>query len=349
MWYRDSSRTLYAEEVEFVTENGREYVGDYFQPVDQTEQTRQYVMHQVYLKLFDLSLTTVPLDGPTYILDIGTGVGEWAIGIAEKYPDCEVFGTDIAPIQPTHQVPFNVEFHIENAEDEWIRPADTVDLVHIRNMAGAISDWRFVYQQAYNCIRPGGWLEVLDFDDYHADNNFMSFYPPGSPMHTLERGIQEAGQKAGRPFGIQHMNPDLLSEAGFVDINEAVHDLGIGPRESSSYGNFWLFCYVTGIETFCLRLLTSVLGWEADYVRDLCTKAAQETRELSENPTKDGFAVKLRVLTARKPLTPKRTMPRQWNTAKSLNENGEINDYSGGDDSTIGSQSGRTLRSDEAV
>jgi len=72
-------------------------------PIDQTEQTRQYVLHQVFLKVFDLELTTVALDQPGYILDIGTGIGEWAIGMAEKYPEAEVFGTDICPIQPTHQ------------------------------------------------------------------------------------------------------------------------------------------------------------------------------------------------------------------------------------------------------
>lgn len=43
-------------------ENGRQYCGDYFMPIDQVEQTRQYVIHQVYLKTFNLELTTIPLD-----------------------------------------------------------------------------------------------------------------------------------------------------------------------------------------------------------------------------------------------------------------------------------------------
>ncbi|KAK1756073.1 S-adenosyl-L-methionine-dependent methyltransferase [Echria macrotheca] len=343
----DSSRTLYSEQVDFVEENGRQYVGNYHQPVDQEEQTRQYVIHQVYLKVFDLRLTTVPLDNPRYILDIGTGVGEWAIGIAEQYPDCEVFGTDIAPIQPTQQVPFNVEFHIEDAEEEWIRPADTVDLVHIRNMAGAFSDWDFIYQQAYNCIRPGGWIEVLDFDDYHADKNFLSFYPPTSPMYIIEEGLREAAQMSGRFAGTNHMQKSCLEASGFVDVADEVFDLKIGPREDSSYGNFYLFCYVTGIEAFCLRPLTQLLGWDADYVRDLCSRAAAETRALCEDPTKEGFVVKLRALRGRKPLPSEAAaVTSQWTTAKSLNENGEITEYSGGDDSTIGS---RTIKSDGTI
>ncbi|KAK5663945.1 hypothetical protein OQA88_157 [Cercophora sp. LCS_1] len=346
----DSARTLYAEAVEYDTENGRQYCGDYFMPIDQDEQTRQYVVHQVYLKAFNLELTTVPLDDPTYILDIGTGIGEWAIGMAEKYPDCEVFGTDIAPIQPTQQVPFNIEFHIENAEDEWIRPPDSVDLVHIREMAGAFADWEFVYQQAFNCIKPGGWIEVLDFDDFYSDKNFLSFYPPSSAAHVLMQGILQAAEAMGRSRGIEHLNPELLEEVGFEDIKQQVLDLGVGMRANPSYGNFWLVAILTGLEAYCLRPLTQGLGWDPNYVKELCDKVAQETKALAEDAMKsNGFATRVRVLTGRKPLGAGGPELGQWTSAKALNENGDIEGYSGGDDSTIGSRSANTLRSEGTI
>ncbi|KAK0748560.1 S-adenosyl-L-methionine-dependent methyltransferase [Apiosordaria backusii] len=333
----DSSRTLYAEDVDYIEEFGRQYCGDYFMPIDETEQTRQYVVHQVYLKLFDLELTTVPLENPHYILDIGTGIGEWAIGMAEKYPRCEVFGTDIAPIQPTSQVPLNIEFHIENAEDEWIRPVDTVDLVHIRNMDGCFSDWSFIYSQAFMCIKPGGWIEVIDWDDYFSDNNYLSFFPEGSAAHILTKASMEAAERAGRPRGV-HMNKDLLIQAGFVDIKEQVYDLGIGTRENASYGKFWLFSIVTGIEAYCLRLLTKHLDMDEQYVRSLCDTVSKETKAIADDPDRlKAFAVKLRVMVGRKPL-----VPGQW-TAKGLAENGDINDYSG-DESTVGGRSVRTMQ-----
>ncbi|EGO58110.1 hypothetical protein NEUTE1DRAFT_41271 [Neurospora tetrasperma FGSC 2508] len=304
----DSARTLYAEDVDYTTEHDRTYCGDYFMPVDQTEQTRQYVAHQVYLKLFNLELTTVPLHNPSYILDIGTGIGEWAIGMAEKYPRCEVFGTDIAPIQPTHQVPFNVEFHIENAEDEWIRPADAVDLVHFRNMEGAFSDWRYIYQQAYNCLKPGGWIEVIDYDDHFTSENFLSYFAPDSPAHLLAKGVLEAARVAGRPRGIDHMSKELLEELGYVDVKETVYDMGVGSRENSSYGSFYLFTVVTGLEACCLRSLTKFLGWDPKVVRDMCKQTALETRAIAEDTSRTGkFVVKLRVMVARKP-----TAQEQW-------------------------------------
>ncbi|KAL1845378.1 hypothetical protein VTK73DRAFT_600 [Phialemonium thermophilum] len=336
----DSSRTIYAEDIDYVWENGRRYCGDYSMPNDANEQTRQYVLHQAYLKLFDSELTTVPLEDPRYILDIGTGIGEWAIGIAEKYPDCEVFGTDIAPIQPTDQVPFNVEFHIEDAREEWIRPADTVDLVHLRNMAGAFSDWSFIYQQAFNCIKPGGYIEVMDFDDHWAFQNYLSWYPEDSPVHVIAKALREGSARDGRVKSVQHMSPQLLEQIGFVDITQNTYDLPLGRKENSVSGDDWLFAVVTGVEATCLRLLTRTLGWDPEYVRRLCDAVSRDLVKIAEDPKRSrGFVVKLRVLVGRKP-----QVPGQW-SAQALAENGEVQEYSE-DESTVNSLSIRTSVTD---
>ncbi|KAL2270371.1 hypothetical protein VTJ83DRAFT_2555 [Remersonia thermophila] len=346
-----STRTLYAEEYDFIVENGRQYCGDYFMPIDQEEQTRQFSIHQAYLRFFDRQLTTVPLDNPRYILDIGTGIGEWAIGMAERYPRAEVFGTDIAPIQPQQQVPFNVEFHIDDAEDEWIRPADTFDLVHMRNLEGAFSDWSFIYGQAFECIRPGGWIEVLDWEDWFAGRNFSSFFPEGSATRGLMRGVLRAAEAAGKPRGAGHLSPDLLRQAGFVEVREAVYDMGVGARDGADYGQFSLYSIVMGFEAQCLRLLTKHLGWDADEVRRQCREAALETKRVVDDPQRtEPFVVKLRVVTARKPLPGGEKdqiqiagIPRS-KVVEGVN-GGDAGDFSG-DESTIGP---RTIRSDETA
>ena len=298
-------------------------------PNDANEQTRQYVLHQAYIKLFDLELTTVPLHDPDLILDIGTGIGEWAIGMAEKYPDCEVFGTDIAPIQPTDQVPFNVEFHIEDAREEWIRQPNTFDLVHLRNMAGAFSDWSFVYRQAFSCLKPGGYIEVLDFDDHWGLQNFLSWFPETSPVRLIAAALKEASLIDGRPKSVEHLDPDLLAAAGFVDIELTQHDVPVGRRENNKYGDDWLFAIVTGVEATCLRLVTKHMGWDPQHAREVCDTVSRELVKMAEDSKRVGnFVVKLKVLVGRKP-----ERPGQW-TAQSLNENGDIGDYSE-DDSTI--------------
>lgn len=97
--------------------HGRRYCGNYYIPNDEEEQCRQQMLDGVYLHILNDELTTVPLLNPRKILDVGCGTGEWVMGMAEMFPDCEVIGTDIAHIQPT-SVTINVFFEIDDAEGE---------------------------------------------------------------------------------------------------------------------------------------------------------------------------------------------------------------------------------------
>lgn len=73
-------------------------------------------------------LNTLVLSGKLYLaplskkiqkaVDIGTGTGIWAIDFADEFPDTEVIGTDVSPIQPTW-VPANVKFEIDDVNREW--------------------------------------------------------------------------------------------------------------------------------------------------------------------------------------------------------------------------------------
>lgn len=62
------------------------------------------------LYLSPLSKTTPP----RYILDIATGLGDWAIKMGDEFPDSEVIATDLSPIQP-NDVPPNVNFYVEDS------------------------------------------------------------------------------------------------------------------------------------------------------------------------------------------------------------------------------------------
>jgi hypothetical protein len=104
-------------------ENGRRYhayaEGKYYFPNDEKEMERQDIEHQMTLLLMDGQLYICPLqENPSRILDLGTGTGIWAIDMADKFPDCEVIGTDLSPIQPAY-VPPNCKFYVDNYEDEW--------------------------------------------------------------------------------------------------------------------------------------------------------------------------------------------------------------------------------------
>jgi methylase of polypeptide subunit release factors len=46
-------------------------------------------------------LYLAPIEAPSKVLDIGTGTGIWAMDFGDEFPEAEVIGTDISPIQPS--------------------------------------------------------------------------------------------------------------------------------------------------------------------------------------------------------------------------------------------------------
>ncbi|KAI2612533.1 S-adenosyl-L-methionine-dependent methyltransferase [Hypoxylon fragiforme] len=295
----NSTRSI-NEELEYIMENGRRYRGSYFMPNDDDEQVRLQLINQVYLKTFDGELTSVPLEAPTHILDIGTAVGEWAIDMAELYPDCEVTGTDISNVFE-RRAPQNVYWEIDDAELEWERPANYYDLIHLRNMTGSFSDWQNIYRSAFTCLKPGGWIELLDFDDTRGMNSFHQQFQPGSVVHKLVHDAFEACDTYGRPMGVSHLEPRFLVNAGYVDVQLTEHAIPLRTEDGST-GKFWLLAILNGIEPTYLRLLTKYKGWKAEEVRRACDLIGQELMELALDPKRaKGFVIKVRVLKGRKP------------------------------------------------
>ena len=94
-------------------------------------------------------------------MDIGTGTGIWAIEMADKYPNAQITGTDLSPIQP-ELVPPNCIFEIDDATLEWTWPRNHFDFVYIREMFGSVVDWPGLLREAYKCTKPGGYVEVVD-------------------------------------------------------------------------------------------------------------------------------------------------------------------------------------------
>jgi tRNA G46 methylase TrmB len=57
--------------------------------------------HHKYLLLLDGKLLLAPVTkNIETVLDIGTGTGIWAIDFADEFPETNIIGTDLSPIQP---------------------------------------------------------------------------------------------------------------------------------------------------------------------------------------------------------------------------------------------------------
>ncbi|KAE9374526.1 putative Demethylmenaquinone methyltransferase [Stipitochalara longipes BDJ] len=263
----NSTRTLCDSDIEYLMIHGRRYCGEYYMPIDEAEQSRGQMLHGVFRDIFNYRLTSVPLHNPKNILDIGTGTGEWSIEMGEQYPEAEVIGTDIARIQDT-AVPENVYFQIDDAEHEdgWTFSAE-FDLVHLRCMQGAFRSWQRVYSEAFKALAPGGYLEVIDFDNH---TRILSYFSDDPGVAAWLAAVNEASKRSGRPRGDAHLNPELLREIGFVDVSVSEKSIPTGAWPMDPYeqnlGKHFLLTMFHGVEAMALRPLTENMDWSIEDV-----------------------------------------------------------------------------------
>jgi len=215
-----------------------------------------------------------------------------------------VIGIDIAKIQPS-AVPLNVFFEIDDAEEEggWTWAEDEFDLVHFRYLCGAFEDWKHIYNEAFTHLKPGGWIEVVDFDDHVG---FLSSFDEDSDVRKCLKAVLEGSVKSGRPRSIKHLEPDFLSQLGFVDVTCTEFDVPMGTwrddSEGQSLGKYFLHTTLMGTEALCLRLLSEQLGWGYNEIHQLCETVIEQVWNTALDPEKaTGIGFRCKVLTGRKP------------------------------------------------
>ncbi|KAK5657918.1 hypothetical protein OQA88_2467 [Cercophora sp. LCS_1] len=179
-------------------ENNRRYhkfrEGSYHFPDDKPEQAREDMKHAMIVNLCDGRLHFAPLERPKKILDIGTGTGIWAIDVADEYPEADVLGIDLSPIQP-NKIPHNLRFMVNDAESKWFHRPNTFNYIHIRHMTSSIKDWPRLLSQAYKALKPGGWVEIQDlrFVLKCDDGTLEPDDPVGDFLLKIRQGLEAMG------------------------------------------------------------------------------------------------------------------------------------------------------------
>lgn len=207
-------------------ENGRRYhsyrEGKYVLPNDEQEQERQDILHHVRVLALDGKLFRAPiLSSPHHVLDLGTGTGIWAIDFADGFPSAQIVGTDLSPIQPSW-VPPNLTFMVDDIEAEWMEDwSGTYNFIHGRDLSGSVSDWAKLYAQAFRCIKPGGWIEMQEFEVWvKSDDDTLKKAPNLIQLQTL---VDEASTKLGKQMNVATEQKQKLIDAGFEDVTDDVY------------------------------------------------------------------------------------------------------------------------------
>ncbi|PLN84923.1 S-adenosyl-L-methionine-dependent methyltransferase [Aspergillus taichungensis] len=233
---------------------------------------------------------------PKHILDIGTGKGSWALDIADMYPSATVRGVDLYP-PPVNWEPPNCVFEVDDILRDWTW-SEPFDLIHLRMMLGAFTPegWDRLYQQCYENLTPGGWIEHMELDvRLQSDDDTLkedSYLGGWGPMFI------GCGERSGRSLLTQETMRGAMEKAGFVDMHEKLYKIPLGPWPKNKIlkeiGRLQYFHWTSALEGWALWLLTKYGApspWTNDEVQAYLAKIQVEL----QNPHIHGYEYARRV------------------------------------------------------
>ncbi|EEU37717.1 uncharacterized protein NECHADRAFT_87533 [Fusarium vanettenii 77-13-4] len=232
----ESTESLTSSILQYRTINGRTFHSErgnarYWASNDEKQNESMDIVHHFLSLVFDGKLYLAPLEK-----DIQ---GRIFSDFADEFPNTEVVGTDISPIQPSW-IPPNLKFEIDDCSQEWTFEPNSVDFVHMRFLYGSIKDWSFLINQAYKTSSA-----MMQSDDGTVTED--------SAMHEWGKFFIEGGKKMGQTFTIleDDVQRKCMEEAGFINIH-------IDNRKASPHHQ--------------------LLGWTMDEVRVYCAQLRRELR-----------------------------------------------------------------------
>ncbi|EJD53301.1 S-adenosyl-L-methionine-dependent methyltransferase [Auricularia subglabra TFB-10046 SS5] len=218
----------------------------YALPADETEFSRldkQHLMLLVAIGGLYIAKDTVrralaPEEGvQRRILDLGTGGGNWAIGMGHEFPDAEVVGVDLAP-STTRNPPPNVRFEFDDFGLGLPHFYGQFDVVHARSTANGVRDYEEFIEECVRCLRPGGVLLLVEGDMTLFGEDLRPF-----PLAGLQTEAREAMKLRGSSMGSGGKFRAFLGRrTDLVNVGCAEVFTNVGPWKKGAF----VYCAVEG-------------------------------------------------------------------------------------------------------
>ena len=214
------------------------------------------------------------------VLDLGTGTGIWAIEFADEHPEVAVLGTDLSPVQPAF-VPPNCSFEVDDIESDWTFDCP-FDFIHVRFLNVAMRDWPKFFRQAFQHLRPGGWLEVQEFAIGFPTAPSTVRLNPATVSWT--KAIRDAAAKIGIDLlAAAHFGPHLEA-AGFDNwrLEKRIWPVGTWPQspKEKQLGIWAQRNCEDALGAVSLAFLTRIEGWTLEQVETVVAAVRNEIRDV---------------------------------------------------------------------
>lgn len=103
-------------------------------------------------------------------LDLGCGSGSWITDVARDFPNCTAVGIDLIPMQATTMPP-NLRSEVDDINLGLEHFYGDFNVVHARLISSGIKDYHLLIDHIARVLRPGGLIDVSEFDFHIYDAN----------------------------------------------------------------------------------------------------------------------------------------------------------------------------------
>lgn len=174
--------------------------------------------------------------------------------------------------------PPNCRFIVDDFEDQWIW-SSKFDLVHGRMLLTSFRDGKRLMQQAYDSLKPGGWLELQDIlMPITSDDGTME----GTSWEYWQTLFFEAMRKIGREPEDVGKYDEWMREVGFQGVTRRSYLWPQNPwpkdKALKELGAWNLINTLDGLEAFTMRPFMQVLGMSFEEVQVILAKARQDVK-----------------------------------------------------------------------
>lgn len=193
------------------------------------ESDRCLVLESLFERAFGGLLPELPDQAafaamPRRVLDVGCGLGTWALELARRHRALDVSGIDISPARIADATRrarrlrvHRVRFEVMDARAPLRYPDGHFDLVNVRCVQLPRSGWPALLRELFRITTPGGVVRLIDSDD--AGVTTSPAYERLSELFLQACRIHEiAFSPTGRSLGLAPALVRIARDAGYTDI-----------------------------------------------------------------------------------------------------------------------------------
>ncbi|KAL6304917.1 S-adenosyl-L-methionine-dependent methyltransferase [Sparassis latifolia] len=153
-------------------------------------------------------------------IDLGCGSGSWILDVARDFPHCSTVAVDLVPMQVLN-MPANCRSEVDDINLGLQHFYGEFDVVHARLVSSGIRDYQGLVDQISQTLRPGGLVDLLEFDFrvYSIDKQpLLGQHAPSWLARWMNHCHMAVLTRGGEPDAANYLHGWMRDHGSFEDV-----------------------------------------------------------------------------------------------------------------------------------